>query len=139
MNLTFVVDLTVAINIGLADHLVDLLVRQLLAQIRHYVAQLGGRDETVAVLVEYSESLSNLLFAVGVLHFTRHHRKELGKINGAVTCVPKKKPQFKMYIIYFSLFCNYENSAEYKITYIYNIHNLLSWTMCDRKSTTPDR
>lgn len=89
--LTFVVDLTVAINVGLADHLVDLLVRQLLAQVRHDVAQLGGRDETVAVLVEYSERLSDLLFAVGVLHFARHHRQELGEIDGAVAYGEKKK------------------------------------------------
>ena len=35
-----VVDLTVAVNVGLADHLVDLLVGQLLAEIGHHVTQL---------------------------------------------------------------------------------------------------
>lgn len=85
-ELTFVVDLAVAVDVGLANHLVDLLVRQLLAQVGHHVAQLGGRNEAVAVLVEYSERLSDLLFAVGVLHFARHHREELGEVDGAIAC-----------------------------------------------------
>ena len=48
-----VVDLPVAIDVRLADHLVDLLVRQLLAEVRHHVAQLGGADEAVAITVEH--------------------------------------------------------------------------------------
>ena len=48
-----VVDLSVAIDVRLADHLVDLLVRQLLAEVRHHVAQLGGADEAVAITIEH--------------------------------------------------------------------------------------
>ena len=48
-----VVDLPVAIDVRLADHLVDLLVRELLAEVRHHVAQLGGADEAVAITVEH--------------------------------------------------------------------------------------
>ena len=48
-----VVNLPVAIDVRLADHLVDLLVRQLLAEVRHHVAQLGGADEAVAITVEH--------------------------------------------------------------------------------------
>lgn len=33
--------LAVAVDVGLADHLVDLLVRELLAEVGHHVAQLG--------------------------------------------------------------------------------------------------
>ena len=51
---TFVVDLAVAVDVGLADHLVHLLVRQLLAQVRHDVSQLRSADEAVTVLVEHS-------------------------------------------------------------------------------------
>ena len=47
---TFVVDLTVAVDVGFSDHLVNLLVSQLLAQVGHHVSELGGRDKTVAVL-----------------------------------------------------------------------------------------
>ena len=46
----FVVDLTVAVDVSLADHLVDLLVGQLLAEVGHHVTKLGRGDEPVAVL-----------------------------------------------------------------------------------------
>lgn len=50
---TFVVHLSISVDIGLTNHLVDFLVGQLLSQIRHHVAKFSGRDETVAVLVEH--------------------------------------------------------------------------------------
>ncbi|GET86347.1 calmodulin, putative [Leishmania tarentolae] len=78
-----VVDLTVAIHVGLADHLVHLLVCQLLAEVGHDVAQLRGGDEAVAVLVEHAERLLDLLLRVGVLHLARHQRQELGEVDGA--------------------------------------------------------
>ena len=39
---TFVVDLAVTVDVGLPDHLIHLLVRQLLSKIRHHVTQLGS-------------------------------------------------------------------------------------------------
>merc|ERR1712151_1411207 len=42
-----VVDLAVTINIGLTDHLVDLLICEFLSKVRHHMAQLGGRDKPV--------------------------------------------------------------------------------------------
>jgi hypothetical protein len=50
MKVTFVVYLTVSVNVCLSDHLVDLLVRQLLAQVGHDVTKFGGGNETVAIL-----------------------------------------------------------------------------------------
>ncbi len=47
-----VVDLPVTVHIGLANHLVDLLVCQLLAEVGHDMAKLSRRNEAVAVLVE---------------------------------------------------------------------------------------
>lgn len=82
--LTLVIDLSVAVDVGFADHLVDLLVGELLAEVGHDVAQLGGRYEPVAVLVEHAERLTDLLLAVGVLHFTGHHRQEFREIYRAV-------------------------------------------------------
>eukprot|EP00413_Alexandrium_margalefii_P011874 CAMPEP_0204533936 /NCGR_PEP_ID=MMETSP0661-20131031/12586_1 /ASSEMBLY_ACC=CAM_ASM_000606 /TAXON_ID=109239 /ORGANISM="Alexandrium margalefi, Strain AMGDE01CS-322" /LENGTH=124 /DNA_ID=CAMNT_0051540357 /DNA_START=83 /DNA_END=454 /DNA_ORIENTATION=+ len=67
-----VVDLPVAVDVRLADHLVDLLVRELLAQVRHDVAKLGRTDEAVAVAVEDLEGLDQLLLGVRVLHLARH-------------------------------------------------------------------
>ena len=51
----FIVDLAVAVNVGLADHFVHLLIGQLLAQVGHYVAQLGRRNVAIAILVKYTE------------------------------------------------------------------------------------
>ena len=48
-----VVDLAVTVNIRLPDHLINLLVRELLTEVSHDVSQLSSRDETVAVLVEH--------------------------------------------------------------------------------------
>ena len=42
---------------------VYLLVSQLLPQVSHHVAQLGGADEAVAVLVKHPEGFSDLLLA----------------------------------------------------------------------------
>eukprot|EP01084_Bolivina_argentea_P181929 314162_1 len=78
-----VVDLAVTVDVGLADHLVDLLVGELLAEVRHDVAELSSGDETVAVLVENAESLLDLLLGVGVLHLAGHQGQELGEINRA--------------------------------------------------------
>ena len=83
-----IVDLPVTVDVCLADHLVDLLVRQLLAEVRHDVAQLGRGDEAVTVLVEDLEGLLDLLSTVRVLHLSCHHREELGEVNRAVSvCV----------------------------------------------------
>ena len=60
-----------------------LLVGELLAQIGHDVAQLGSRDETVAIAIEHLERLDELLLGVGVLHLAGHKRQELGEIDGA--------------------------------------------------------
>jgi hypothetical protein len=46
--------------------------------------QLSGRDEAIVVAVEDLEGLADLLLGVGVLHLARHHRQELGEVDGAV-------------------------------------------------------
>lgn len=57
----FVVNLPVSIDIRLTDHLIDLLIREFLAQVRHNVAKLCCADEPVTVLVEYLERLEYFL------------------------------------------------------------------------------
>ena len=54
--LHLVVDLAVAVNVGLADHFVNLLVCEVLAQ----VGYVSCRDEGVAVLVKHLERLQDL-------------------------------------------------------------------------------
>ena len=46
----FVVDLSVAVDVCLLDHGVDLLVAQLLAQVHHHDGQLLTVDEAVTIL-----------------------------------------------------------------------------------------
>ena len=48
------------------------------------IPELSRGDETVAVLVEHAEGLADLLLAVGVLHFTRHHCEEFREVDGSV-------------------------------------------------------
>lgn len=49
---TFIVDLPISVNISFPDHFVHFFIRQLLAEVRHHVAQLGGADVAVPVLEE---------------------------------------------------------------------------------------
>mmetsp|Transcript_7993 Transcript_7993/g.18713 ORF Transcript_7993/g.18713 Transcript_7993/m.18713 type:complete len:210 (+) Transcript_7993:141-770(+) len=79
-----VVDLTIAVNVCLAEHLIDFLVGELLAEVCHDVAELGRRDEAVAILVEHTERLLQLLLRISVLHLARHQRAELWEVNCAV-------------------------------------------------------
>ena len=59
--------MTIPVQIRLSDHLIDLIVGELLSEIGHNVSQLGGRDESVAVPVEHLESLDQFLLGVRVL------------------------------------------------------------------------
>merc|ERR1719389_794181 len=78
-----VVNLAVTIDVSLTDHLVNLLIGELLAKVGHDVTKLSSGDETVAVLVEHLEGLLDLLLGVGVLHLTSHQVQELGEVDGA--------------------------------------------------------
>ena len=76
--------MSVPINVGLPDHFVDLFIGQFLAEVGHDVSQLSSRDEPIAVLVEHTESFTDLLFAVSLLHLASHHGQELWEVNGSV-------------------------------------------------------
>jgi hypothetical protein len=51
------VDASVTVLVGLPNHLIDLVVGQLLADGRHDVSQLSSGDEAVVITVEDLESL----------------------------------------------------------------------------------
>jgi hypothetical protein len=59
-----VVDLTITIDIGLTDHLIDLLVSELLTKVSHDVTELSGRNESISVLVEDLQIIDKI-FAKG--------------------------------------------------------------------------
>lgn len=84
LNELVVVDPAITILIRLTDHLVNLVVGQLLADGSHDVAELSGGNEAVVVAVEDLEGLTDLLLGISVLHFTSHHGEEFWEVNGAV-------------------------------------------------------
>merc|ERR1712003_256236 len=67
-----VVDLAIAVDVCFPDHLINLLISELLTQVCHDMAQLRGTDKAVAVAVEDLEGLDELLFGIRVLHLPRH-------------------------------------------------------------------
>merc|ERR1712134_221053 len=75
-----IIDLSVSIDISLANHLIDLFVGELLAKIGHHMPQLRSTNESVAIAIENLESFNQLLFCIGVLHLASHQRKELWEI-----------------------------------------------------------
>jgi hypothetical protein len=78
------VNSSVTVLVSLPDHLIDLIVGELLADAGHDVPELSSGDEAVVVAVEDLEGLADLLLGVSVLHLARHHGEELGEVNGAV-------------------------------------------------------
>ena len=53
-------------------------------KVGHDVPKFSGRDEAVAVLIKDLEGFLDLLLAVRVLHFARHHGQEFREIDRAV-------------------------------------------------------
>ena len=92
LPLTAVVDLSVSVLVRLADHLVDVRLGQLVADVTHHVAQFGGADEAVPVGVEDAERLPDLLLRVRVLDLLRHHVEELREVDGAAAWRPTDEP-----------------------------------------------
>ena len=74
--------MTIAIDISLTDHLVDLLVG--LSKGGFDATHLGGGDETVFIVIDELEEAAELLGLVGVLHLAGHVAKELVVVNFAV-------------------------------------------------------
>src|SRR5690242_14493998 len=70
------VNATITVLVSLPDHLVDLVVSELLADGGHDVTQLSSGDEAVVVAVKDLECFPNLLLRVGVLHLAGHHGEE---------------------------------------------------------------
>merc|ERR1719195_624702 len=80
-----VIDLSITIHISLTNHLINLLIGQLLAQICHHMTKLSCADEAVSITVEDLECLDKLFFGVRVLHLACHQGQELREIDGAIS------------------------------------------------------
>ena len=58
MQLTFIIDLAISINVGHSDHLIHFLICQLLPQVRHDVTQLGSANIAIPILGVGEKGLS---------------------------------------------------------------------------------
>lgn len=85
LNEFFVIDLAISVNISFTNHLINLLIGELLTQVGHNVTKFGGGNETVAVLVEHLEGFQDFFFRISILHLARHHRQKLREINRSAT------------------------------------------------------
>jgi len=95
---TFIVDLAVAVAVGEFNHLFDVAVGQVLAEVEHRYLQLVLVDDAVAVDVEDAESLPHLLeflavprmlaalHPVHVVLRQRHHPQELVEVYRTAAC-----------------------------------------------------
>merc|ERR1711925_52771 len=81
----FIVYLAITINVSFPNHLINLLVCELLTQVRHDMPQLCSTDEAIAITVEHVESLNELFLSVCVLHLSCHQREKLWEVNSAVS------------------------------------------------------
>lgn len=71
------VDSAITILVSLSDHLINLVIGELLADGGHDVSEFGSGNEAVVIAVEDLEGFADLLLRVGVLHLARHHGEEL--------------------------------------------------------------
>ena len=70
-RISFFQHLSISIDVGLEDHLVELVVREVDVQPGHDELELGAGHEPVAVFVEHSEGLkNNLTFNYSKLGYT---------------------------------------------------------------------
>ena len=79
-----VIDLSIAIEVGLLNHLVNLLVCQLLPHLGHHIPQLCRGDEAIAVLVKDTKCVISVLLAGAVRHLPGHLVDELRELYSAV-------------------------------------------------------
>merc|ERR1719163_525026 len=81
------VDLTVAIAVGLVDHVLELLIIDGLAELLSHAGEVAEGDLVGVVVVEELEHLLDVLTGILLAHLGSHHAKELGELNGAVAVV----------------------------------------------------
>merc|ERR1711896_57512 len=81
------VDLTIAITVGLVDHVLELLVVDVLAELLCHTGEVAEGDLVGVVVIEELEHLLDILAGVLLAHLAGHHGQELGELDGAVAVV----------------------------------------------------
>ena len=86
VRVTFVIYLSVSVDVGLPHHLVHFVLAELLAEVDHDVAQLLRVDRPVAVAVEHPERLPHVRLQVVLDELARHQLQKLHEIHRSVPC-----------------------------------------------------
>merc|ERR1719183_765052 len=81
------VDLAITITVSLVDHVLELLIIDVLAQLLSHAGEVAEGDLVGGVVVEQLEHLLDVLTGVLLAHLAGHHGKELGELDGAVAVV----------------------------------------------------
>merc|ERR1712054_368798 len=81
------VDLTITITVGLVDHVLELLIVDVLTQLLSDTGKVAEGDLVGVVIIEELEDLLDVLAGVLLAHLAGHHLEELGELDGAVTVV----------------------------------------------------
>ena len=77
------VDLSVAVPVGLVDHLLELLVGHVFPELLGDALEVAEGNLSSLVIVKEAEGLEDLLAGVLLGHLRGHHFKELGEVNGS--------------------------------------------------------
>merc|ERR1711977_438888 len=81
------VDLTIAITVGLVDHVLELLIVDVLTELLSHASEVAEGDLVCVVIVEQLEHLLDVLAGVLLAHLASHHLEELDELDGAVAVV----------------------------------------------------
>ena len=77
------VDLAIAITVGLVDHVLELLVIDVLSELLSHAGEVAEGDLVGVVIVEQLEHLLDVLAGVLLAHLGRHHLQELLEVDRA--------------------------------------------------------
>merc|ERR1719198_1512920 len=81
------VDLTIAITVGLVDHVLELLVVDVLTELLGNTGKVAEGNLVGVVVIEQLEDLLDVLAGVLLAHLASHHLEELAELDGAVAVV----------------------------------------------------
>merc|ERR1711959_672545 len=81
------VDGTIAVTVGLVDHVLELLIVDGLTKLLSHTGEVLEGDLGGAIVVEHLEHLLDILAGVLLAHLASHHAEELLELDGAVTVV----------------------------------------------------
>merc|ERR1712147_391294 len=81
------VDLAIAITVGLVDHVLELLIVDVLTELLSNTGKVAEGDLVGVVVVEQLEHLLDVLTSVLLAHLGGHHVEELSELDGAVSVV----------------------------------------------------